>query len=296
MATKRESQLAREQTFLGVPYSEDYLARRSTETFTALRGGSGDPGAVAILDPVPTSSSPELLELAPVPGVTEPLTIQPQGGSMSLAGPLSPIGGGSPSFSTGLTGIDIGPGGISAEGSLFGVPISATIPLGSSGGGEAPSSGSVPELAGSRFTNTTQQQQQCPGIGSIYVPGVGCVNPADALPGGDPFVTGPTSTNGNGKDGFGPARIGRYGEGRVPRVEVQTVRRCPPKYALGDDGICYRNLGRNSPKRAWPMGMKPLLTPGDRAAIKKAKSAATKLARSKKSLRQASRALEKAGC
>jgi len=139
---------------------------------------------------------------------------------------------------------------------------------------------------------------QCPGLFEIRGPDGTCINLGDLLPGGDPAITGQQPTVGplNGAaavPGFGGATFGRFGVGVVPRVEVQTVRRCPAGMALGKDGICYDGLGRNSPKRQWPMGMKPLLTPGDRNAIRVAGAAANKLARSKKSLKKAARALEK---
>jgi hypothetical protein len=134
----------------------------------------------------------------------------------------------------------------------------------------------------------------CPGIGVVRDPITGnCVDLTALPPGGDPAIIGPTPQV-SPTQGFGPAVNGRFGVGLVPRVDVQTVRRCPAGMALGKDGVCYDGLGRNSPKRQWPMGMKPLLTPGERRAIRVAASAANKLKRSKKSLMKASRALEKA--
>lgn len=132
---------------------------------------------------------------------------------------------------------------------------------------------------------------QCPGLFSVRV-GDRCVDLSALPPGGDPAVMGPVRGT-NGFQGFGPAVKGIYGVGIQPRQEAQTVNRCPPGFALGKDGVCYEGLARNSPRRKWPMGMKPLLTAGDRAAIRKAKSAAKKLAGSKKSLKKAARALEK---
>lgn len=135
--------------------------------------------------------------------------------------------------------------------------------------------------------------QECPGLMSVYVPGAGCVDLSALPPGGRPALKGAIQTNGAGLEEYGPAVKGLYGVGLQPRSEVQTVNRCPPGYALGTDEVCYEGLARNSPRRKWPMGQKPLLTPGDRAAIRKAKSAARKLAGSKRSLKKAARALEK---
>ena len=132
----------------------------------------------------------------------------------------------------------------------------------------------------------------CPGAWSVRGPGGTCIDLTALPPGGDPAVTGGVQLPG-GSDGYGAAVRGLYGVGIQPRVEAQTVRRCPPGTALGKDGVCYEGLHRNSPKRAWPMGMKPLMTGGDRAAIRKAASAAAKLGRAKKTLSKASKALGK---
>lgn len=85
---------------------------------------------------------------------------------------------------------------------------------------------------------------------------------------------------------------GLYGVGVVPKVEERATRICPPEYVVGKDGICYDGLPKS--KRKWDPGMKPLMTGGDRAAIRKAAAAGRKLDRSKKQLKKAARALEKA--
>lgn len=183
-------------------------------------------------------------------------------------------------FGTGVTGQDI----IDVGGAVldwFG---------GRGGGGGGGGGQTIPTK---ELVPTGGTGDECPGF-SVHVPGIGCVNLGDLGPGGPPAVTGTVSGGVNGKfEGFGPPTKGMYGVGITPRVEARTVRRCPEGFALGDDGVCYDNLHRNSPRRMWPMGQKPLLTPGDRAAIRKAKAAATKLSRSKKSLKKAARALEK---
>ena len=109
-------------------------------------------------------------------------------------------------------------------------------------------------------------------------------------------MTGPVMLPQGGSDGYGPAVMGFFGVGLVPRVEVQTVRRCPPGMQLGRDGVCYDGLPRNSAKRAHPLGIKPLMTGGDRAAIARAKRVAGSLARARKSLKQTGKAFDKAGC
>ena len=219
-----------------------------------------------IVSPPPTPLTPAHIP-PPRPGPGGPAIIQPPPGDTMAFGEFG--------------GITIGPGGISGTGTIGGIPISATLPFGG-GGSEAPSGDSLVPGGGG----------DCPGIWSVRGPDGTCIDILALPPGGDPAVTGAVQTAG-GSDGYGPAVRGLYGVGIQPRVEAQTVRRCPPGTALGKDGVCYEGLHRNSPKRAWPMGMKPLMTGGDRAAIRKAASAAAKLGRAKKTLSKASKALGK---
>lgn len=81
-----------------------------------------------------------------------------------------------------------------------------------------------------------------------------------------------------------PDASGGYMGGVSPSVETRTHRRCPRGMVLGDDGLCYRGLSRNSSRRMWPMGRKPLLTGGDLNAISRAASAAKKLKTQQKRL------------
>lgn len=122
----------------------------------------------------------------------------------------------------------------------------------------------------------------CPGPLSVYDPISGrCVNITDAAPGGDPLFSAPT----------GEAVKGMYGAGFRPMQETITRRKCPRGTVLGDDGVCYKGLSRS--RRMWDPGMKPLLTGGDRAAIRRAERAAKKLKRAKKSIKASARALER---
>ena len=109
-----------------------------------------------------------------------------------------------------------------------------------------------------------------------------CVDPTAALPGGDPFVS-PAS---------GEAVYGRYGLAMTPRMETRTVSKCLPGMVLGKDGLCYESLAKG--KRKWDPGTKPLLTGGEMNAINRAARAAKRLDRTKKKIKKAGRALEKA--
>lgn len=186
-------------------------------------------------------------------------------------------GGGAPSWACALIG---------QQTCSYADLIAAGINLFGGGGSEPPTGD--PSVPGTRFgqqggTGNQDAGGPCPGLSSIYDPVTGrCVNVTDAAPGGDPLFTAPT----------GEAVHGRYGAGVVPAQQSRTVRMCPSGWVLGDDGVCYERLARS--RRMWDPGMKPLLTGGDRAAIRKAARAASKLKRAKKQLRKSSRALEKA--
>lgn len=285
--------LEKQPTPLPVPiapvYRTDTSAPKPKARQVQLQPSDPPPAGLEVLPPPPPDlpGGPTVLPLPPQ--VLSPTPETPMYSPLSLGGYTPPITSQGAYGGTGIGGISIGPGGITAQGTLFGVPISGTLPFGGSSRGSEPAGNSL-------VAPTGGGSGECPGIMSVKDPITGqCIN-LDALPpGGKPAITGSYTPAGYA-DGYGAAVKGIYGVGLVPRVEVQTVRRCPAGMALGKDGVCYEGLGRNSKKRAWPMGMKPLMTAGDRAAIRKASSAAAKLQRSKKQLKRASRALEKAGC
>lgn len=142
---------------------------------------------------------------------------------------------------------------------------------GGGGGGSLPNTGL--DVGGGNGNGS------CPD-GAIRV-GDKCIVPGDIFPGGDPGMV---------EAGGTPVR-GLYGAGFSPTTESRQVRRCPPGFVLGKDNVCYDHLPRS--KRKWDPGMKPLMTGGDRAAIRKAATAARKLKRAKKQLKKSARALEK---
>lgn len=127
-------------------------------------------------------------------------------------------------------------------------------------------------------------QETCP-TGTIRVMGK-CVAPGDAFPGGDPFIT----------EAGGQAVQGAFGLPAItPVIEQRTHRSCPSGMVLGKDNYCYPKavLSRRSRFRKWRQGMKPLLTGGDRKAIRKAERVANKLKSEQKRLRSTKNALNK---
>lgn len=141
------------------------------------------------------------------------------------------------------------------------------------GGGSEPESAPDPTVPGNGG---------CPGMFSVRDPITGrCVDLTALPPGGDPAFTAPV----------GEAVKGRYGAGLRPGQRTVDRLVCPGGWVLGDDDVCYERLARS--RRKWDPGMKPLLTGGDRAAIRKAASAANKLKRARKGIKKASRALDK---
>lgn len=243
--------------------------------------------------PPPREPDPQPIpQDAPVPGgpaiqPEAPVTFIPAPNSgLTLGGPTVP-GGSGPTFPIpggfqpqGGSGI-----GDTLSGALGGLINRGVQELGDAlfGGPEAPGTGQA--IPGQTFAGG-----ECPGATSVKIGGR-CVNLGDLGPGGPPAVTGTVPAT-NGAAGFGQAVRGMYGPGVIPRVEARTVRKCPKGMVLGDDGVCYKGLART--RRMWDPGMKPLMTGGDRAAIRRAERAANKLKRAKKKLRKASKALDKA--
>lgn len=81
---------------------------------------------------------------------------------------------------------------------------------------------------------------------------IGETGGADPSPGG----------NGAGAPGGPPERAVR-----VPQLVDGTKRRCPKRYVLGIDNLCYFGLARNSKWRKWRPGRRPAFTGGDLNAI-----------------------------
>lgn len=122
------------------------------------------------------------------------------------------------------------------------------------------------------------------GPGSVSVLGK-CVDPMAALPGGDPLVYAPQSSQ------YGAAVYGRYGLALQPAMRTVTRSECPAGMVLGKDGLCYESLPKKD--RKWNPGAKPLLTGGEMNAINKANRAAKRLAGTQKKLKKVGKAIGK---
>jgi len=70
----------------------------------------------------------------------------------------------------------------------------------------------------------------------------------------------------------GGAIMGQFGAALEPFVEDRHVRTCLPGMVLGKDGNCYNRRDISNKQRAYPRGTRPLGTPGEMAALRKAAS------------------------
>ena len=182
-----------------------------------------------------------------------------------------------------------------ATGFLTGGPAGAIIGAagGLTGGGTGAAPPSAPAI------------QQTPGLSVVpgQIVGQGSIKrfaaPAGCSPG---FVLNPANgvceaigSPGDVSTGtvtsFGRAVMGRYGVALEPAAIPSVRLRCPRGSVLGTDNLCYDSLPKLN--RKWRPGTKPLLTGGERNAIRTATRVAGKLARTQKSLKATSRALAK---
>jgi hypothetical protein len=100
---------------------------------------------------------------------------------------------------------------------------------------------------------------QCP-PGTFKGPLGTCV---DLIPGG--------ATSGGGIFiGRGDPVMGMFGAGVLPARMNRTVHACPAGLVLGKDNICYPKSVVGKKGRKWNPGMKPPITGGDVAAIRRA--------------------------
>lgn len=104
---------------------------------------------------------------------------------------------------------------------------------------------------------------------------------------------GPNGGGGGGAKGIdGIAVMGRFGAALQPTQITRSVLRCPRGSVLGIDDLCYDHLHKRD--RKWIPAAKPLLTGGERNAIRIAARAGGKLHKAQKGLKKASRLLAKA--
>lgn len=83
---------------------------------------------------------------------------------------------------------------------------------------------------------------------------------------------GQSGLQGVGSAPAGAAVMGQYGAALEPFVEDRHVRTCLPGMVLGKDGLCYNRRDISNKEREWPRGTRPLGTPGEMAALRKAAS------------------------
>jgi len=81
----------------------------------------------------------------------------------------------------------------------------------------------------------------------------------------------PSSPRGSAEAG-GAVVMGRFGAGYVPDQEMVLTRDCLPGDVLGRDNICYPKASLKNNERKYPRGTRPLGTPGEMAALRKAAS------------------------
>jgi len=76
----------------------------------------------------------------------------------------------------------------------------------------------------------------------------------------------------SGAERGGAAVMGQYGAAMVPTVDAVRTLDCLPGMVLGKDELCYNRRDITNKERKWPKGTRPLGTPGEMAALRKAAS------------------------
>jgi len=85
------------------------------------------------------------------------------------------------------------------------------------------------------------------------------------------FPSSPADIDQGGAMG-GVAVMGRYGAALAPSTESRIHRDCLPGMVLGDDNLCYNRRDIRNADRKYPRGARPLGTPGEMSALRKAAS------------------------
>ena len=103
-----------------------------------------------------------------------------------------------------------------------------------------------------------------------------CVAPQNALPGGQPLTL---SRNQPTTGGMGLAALTPTQVGTITRKDGTTgpLLRCPAKYVLGMDFLCYPKAMIPNQLRAHPRGTRPLLTGGEVRVLNRARALSKKV-------------------
>jgi len=100
--------------------------------------------------------------------------------------------------------------------------------------------------------------------------GGGCLPPLVSDLTGGCFAPGSPSADFG--TGGGAAVMGRFGAAMAPMGRSILTLDCLPGMVLGKDDLCYNRRDISNKERKWPRGTKPLGTPGEMAALRKAAS------------------------
>lgn len=113
----------------------------------------------------------------------------------------------------------------------------------------------------------------CP-PGTVRV-GDTCVAPGDAFPGGDPFT-------------FGAGGVGTMGAMGMPAVtpaqRQQVTLRCPRRYVLAVDDLCYPKGFIPRSLRKWAPDPKPMVSAMDAKIVRRAKAVQKRIRKAQTSL------------
>jgi len=246
-------------------------------TTTAYNAGLGPP-----LEPIPL----EALK-SPATKLTEATDMLPNFSPVSFAQPLFNRMGiiragtgyanptGFPGEAVNNAGMSVGTiaQGLGAAGACEALPpayqLACRAALAIVGGATAGSAGDAMAAGRAAMTNQPLVGTNCP-AGWIMVAGR-CTNPAAVLPGGQPMtLTRNEPTTGSmGLTALTPTQVGT-----ISRKDGSTgpILKCPARYVLGMDFLCYPKQLIPNNLRAHPRGTRPLLTGGDVRILRRAKS------------------------
>jgi len=140
----------------------------------------------------------------------------------------------------------------------------------------------VSDLVGGACDFLTGTARQICLFGADFIPG----RDPETVPGGAGGCTPPLFRDVDGQcrspgspadidvgGGMGGAAVmGRFGAALAPATDMILHRDCLPGMVLGNDNLCYNKGSIRNRDRKWPRGARPLGTPGEMAALRKAAS------------------------